>query len=369
VVLQLLNLIQPQRCYFGQKDAQQLVVLQKVIRDLYFPVGLIPCATLREVDGLALSSRNRYLSPEERAEAPRIYRGLCKAKKTFLQGESDPTVILAQLTKDLAGFRVEYASLVHPSTLQPLVELSDPALLAVAVHLGTTRLIDNIRLTEQQLPIIAIDGPAGSGKSTVARLVAQQLEFTHLDTGAMYRAVTWAALQKNIQLNGPSLTLLAQELDLKLKTTPELTRIWINGSEVTHLIRSQVINAHVSTVAAVPGVRQVLVAKQQQLGQRGGVVMEGRDIGSQVFPQAEIKIFLTASPAERARRRALDLERQGETPPDLETLAQQILQRDYQDAARATAPLIQAPDALLLNTDGLTIPAVVDRICGWAKYL
>ncbi len=376
VVLQLLNLIRPQRCYFGQKDAQQLVILQRVIRDLYLPVGIIPCATLRDFDGLALSSRNRYLSEEQRREAPKIYAAMRQLKELFLAGETDSTLLrhnlIAQLQK-IPGLTLEYAELVDPFTLQPVTIINDPTLLAVAVRLGNTRLIDAVRLTQQTAPIIAIDGPAGAGKSTVAQATAQKLGFTHLDTGALYRAVTWAALDRQLSLTPERLTLLAQHLDLKLETstTADLpqTRVWVDGIEVTPEIRSLQVSAQVSLVAAVPGVRQTLVHKQQQLGQGGGIVMEGRDIGTHVFPQAELKIFLTASPEERARRRYQDFIQRGETPPELTVLKEHIEKRDFLDSTRATAPLIQAPDALVLTTDKLTIDEVVARICTWAKYL
>jgi len=367
VVSQLLNLVRPQRAYFGQKDAQQLIVLQKMVRDLYLPVGVIPCPTRREVDGLALSSRNRYLTAHERTQAPQIYEALQLALTKFLAGETDPVMLQDLVLNHLKPLSVEYVELVHATTLQPVTAVHDPTLLAVAVRLGTTRLIDNIRLTCQKAPIIAIDGPAGSGKSTVARQVAQQLHFTHLDTGAMYRAVTWAALQKQLPLTSTVLTTLAQQLDLNLVTS-STTQVWVDGTEVTEAIRTPLVSSHVSTVAAVAGVRQVLVHKQQQLGRAGGVVMEGRDIGTQVFPQAELKIFLTASPEERARRRQQELAQQG-TPVELADLYQQIQARDRQDSTRTVAPLIQAPDALVIDTGGLTIEQVTQRICAWASYL
>ncbi len=376
VVLQLLHLVQPQRTYLGEKDAQQLAVIQKLTRDLYLPVGIIPCRTIRELDGLALSSRNRYLSAEERQEAPRIYKALLEAQAAFLAGQTDAQALQALITQQLGSLlTLDYVALVHPLTLQPVHAVIDPTLLAVAVRLGSTRLIDNIRLTHQKAPIIAIDGPAGSGKSTVAVQVARKLGFVHLDTGAMYRAVTWAALSRRIALTPLELTRLAHQLDLRLQTVPDAlagrpaTRIWVEDTEVTDLIRTPLVNAQVSTVAAVEGVRQVLVQKQQMLGRKGGVVMEGRDIGTQVFPQADLKIFLTASPEVRAQRRQKDLTRPGTPPPALASLTLQIQQRDLQDSTRSASPLIQAPDALLLNTDALSVEEVTECICTWARYL
>jgi pantoate ligase / CMP/dCMP kinase len=375
VVLQLLNLVRPDRAYFGQKDIQQCVILQKIVRDLYLGIGIIPCATIRELNGLALSSRNRYLSETERKEAAGLYQALSKAEALFLQGEQDPERLRAcvlETLQKLPEIRAEYVEVVDPVTLQPVTTAVAPTLLTLAAHVGKTRLIDNLRLTQQKAPIIAIDGPAGSGKSTVAKAVAQALNFLHLDTGAMYRAVTWAALSRQVPLTADRLTLLTREVDIQLQpstASEPMTRIWVDGTEVTTQIRSQLVTAQVSTVAAVPGVRQVLVAKQQALGAKGGVVMEGRDIGTQVFPQAELKIFLTASPQERAQRRQRDLTAMGETVPDLAELTQQIQERDHADSTRSTAPLIQAPDALVVITDDLTVAQVVARITDWAKYL
>jgi pantoate ligase/cytidylate kinase len=266
----------------------------------------------------------------------------------------------------------QYIELVHPHSLVPLEQVETVGLLAGAAHLGATRLIDNILLRQRQ-PIVAIDGPAGAGKSTVAHQVAQRLHLLYLDSGAMYRAIAWRVLEQGIDPQDEvAVAELMPTCQLHLAATGDdpawaayPSRIWLNGQEVTALIRQPAVTALVSTIAAQPVVRQVLLQQQQDYGLQGGVVMEGRDIGTQVFPQAELKIFLTASVAERARRRQRDLQVQGQPLEELETLEQTIADRDLKDSSRRVAPLKRAEDALELNTDGLSIDAVVDQIVAW----
>lgn len=371
VVTKLLTLVQPDRAYFGHKDAQQLVILRRLVADLNLPVTVVGCPTVREKDGLALSSRNQYLSPEQRQQATALYRGLQAAQGLFAAGERQAAPLLAAVKQTLApatGVIPQYVALVDPETLAPLEQVAPAGLLAIAAHVGQTRLIDNVLLRSRQ-PIIAIDGPAGAGKSTVARLVADELGLLYLDTGAMYRAVTWRVLAAAVD---PQDVVAVAELlaDCAIKLAPGVStqgqpspsRVWVNGAEVTQAIRSPEVTAQVSTVAAQPWVRQVLLAQQQRYGQQGGVVMEGRDIGTQVFPQAELKIFLTASVEERARRRQQDLVAQQHPPMSLATLAATISDRDRQDSTRSVAPLRRADDAIELVTDGLTIEQVVAKI-------
>ena len=215
-------------------------------------------------------------------------------------------------------------------------------------------------------PIIAIDGPAGAGKSTVTKQVAQQLGLLFLDTGAMYRAVTWAVLQAGIAPEDQeqvAALLPSLRLTLRPPTAPEQpTQVFVNDQEVTAAIRTAAVTGLVSVIAAQAAVRETLVAQQQLMGQPGGVVMEGRDIGTKVFPDAEVKIFLTATAAERARRRQNDLATQGQPIPPLAELEASITQRDAMDSNRAVSPLCQAADATLLITDGMTIPEVVAAI-------
>lgn len=372
VVTKLLNLVQPQRVYFGQKDAQQLVILQRLVADLNLPVTVVGCPIVRETDGLALSSRNRYLSPEQRQQALVLPQSLQAAQVAFDQGERRADALLTIVQATLAQqptVQPQYVELVHPYTLQPLEVVQTAGLLAIAAHVGTTRLIDNLMLQSRQ-PIIAIDGPAGAGKSTVARLVADDLALLYLDSGAMYRAVTWRVLQAAVDpADEVAVAELLGDCDMQLAAGDRLptgqpgpSRVWVNGEEVTQAIRTAEVTAHVSTVAAQPMVRQVLLQQQQQYGQQGGVVMEGRDIGTHVFPQAELKVFLTASVQERARRRQQDLAAQNQPTVSLAMLEKAITDRDRKDSTRQVAPLRKAADALELVTDGLTIDQVVAKI-------
>lgn len=365
VVVKLLNIVQPDRAYFGQKDAQQLAMLKRVVADLNLPVEICGCPIVRDADGLAMSSRNRYLSPEERAQATVLYRSLNRAEQLFHKGERQSDRLLAAVHAELATTSMvnpDYVELVHPETMQPLEQIEDEGLLAIAAHLGKTRLIDNLILRNRQ-PIIAVDGPAGAGKSTVVRRVAQELGLLYLDTGAMYRAVTWLVLQAGLAVDDAgAIAELVSQCDLQISPDPGESRMWVNGEDVTQAIRSQEVTAQVSTVSALPYVRQVLVKQQQTIGRRGGVVMDGRDIGTHVFPDAELKIYLTASVAERARRRLQDLQHQGQGEVSLQDLEQAIQQRDWQDSHRPIAPLRKASDAIEIQTDSMTIAAVAAKI-------
>jgi pantoate ligase/cytidylate kinase len=372
VVTKLLSLVAPDRAYFGRKDAQQLAIIRRLSQNLGLPGEIIGCSTVRAESGLALSSRNSYLSDRERQQAAGLYAGLRAAETQFWGGQRSAAVLVQTVKQHLAqqsSLDVQYVELVHPDTLHPLDTVTTQGLLAVAAYLGTTRLIDNIRLRHRQ-PIVAIDGPAGAGKSTVARQVAQRLQLLYLDSGAMYRAVTWLALERGLDLEDEvALAELLPDCQLRLAPSgddPDFaaypSRIWLQDQEVTTLIRSPEVTGQVSVVAAQPAVRETLLRQQQQYGLGGGVVMEGRDIGTQVFPQAELKIFLTASVAERARRRQRDLAAQQQTAISLEDLERAIDDRDRKDSTRRVAPLRKADDAIELNTDGLTIDAVVDQI-------
>ncbi len=368
VVTKLLNLVQPERAYFGQKDAQQLAIIQRLVADLNLPVTIVPCPIVREESGLAYSSRNQYLTESQKAQAPVLYRALQQGQKAFHGGERDRTILIETVKSELASVRdiqVEYVELVHPTTLMSLDQVEDKGLLAIAVRFGSTRLIDNILLRYRQ-PIVAIDGPAGAGKSTVTRLVAHQLGLMHLDTGAMYRAVTWRVVQAGIDWEDePAIAELVSQCEISLSPSgseDEAVRVWIDGEDVTQTIRSLNVTRHVSAIAALPTVRRELVKQQQRWGCKGGVVAEGRDLGTYVFPDAELKIFLTASVQERARRRQQDLKDQNQGDVSLEQLEQEIEKRDYRDSTRALAPLRKAADAIEINTDGLTISEVTERI-------
>ena len=372
VVTKLLNLVQPTRAYFGQKDAQQLAIIKRLVADLNLSADILACPIVRDSNGLALSSRNQYLSEEQRQQATVLYRGLTAAKELFNQGERRSQSLIAvaqQHISQVPQVKPQYVDIVHPDTLEPLQTVTSVGLMGIAAHIGQTRLIDNVLLRHRD-PIIAIDGPAGAGKSTVARRVAQTLNLLYLDSGAMYRAVTWLALDRGVDPHDEvSVGELLQGCEIKLASSgdvPEFaaypSRIWINGQEVTQQIRTSEVTQQVSAIAAQPIVRSVLLAQQQQYGVNGGVVMEGRDIGTAVFPHAELKIFLTASVAERARRRQRDMKAQNQPVVSLEDLERAIDERDRKDSTREVAPLKKADDAVELNTDGLSIDDVVFKI-------
>lgn len=365
IVTKLLSLVQPDRAYFGQKDAQQLAIIQRLVVDLNLPVEIVPCPIVREANGLALSSRNAYLTETERAQAAVIYQGLRRAEACFRSGERLSSVLVGLVKEELGtvpAIQPEYVELVHPRTLAPLEQIETEGLLAVAVRLGSTRLIDNCHLRTRK-PIIAIDGPAGAGKSTVARKVAQALGLLYLDTGAMYRALTWLVLQSGLAIDDePAVAELLRHCEISVGGLPTAVRVEINGQEVTQAIRSLEVTSQVSAIAAQPAVRRALVRQQRRYGLLGGLVAEGRDIGTCVFPDAELKIFLTASVQERARRRQQDLKHQGQGEVDLDTLEQAIFERDRKDSTRRVAPLRQAADAIEIQSDQLTIAAVVEQI-------
>jgi cytidylate kinase len=203
--------------------------------------------------------------------------------------------------------------------------------------------------------VIAIDGPAGAGKSTIARSLANKLGYTYIDTGAMYRAVALWALREKIDLDDAHrLEQLARASEIEL--LPE-RRVRLNREDVSEAIRTAEVSVAASRVAAIGALRAVLVAKQRHLAETTSVVMEGRDIGTVVFPNARVKIFLDADPAERVRRRTF--EQTGATP---ENLALQIAERDDRDRHRAQSPLIQAPDAVYIDSTGLTAERVEEQI-------
>jgi cytidylate kinase len=205
---------------------------------------------------------------------------------------------------------------------------------------------------------VAIDGPAGAGKSTIARGVAGRLGFTYIDTGAMYRAVALWAMRQGLDVSdGLRMEPLARAAHIELQPG----RIWLNGEEVTEAIRTQDVSNGASRISAVSGVRRAMVDLQREMGRRSSVVMEGRDIGTVVFPDAAVKVFLDAQPAERVRRRLADLRAKGDMTPEAE-LAAQMKERDERDSTRGDSPLTQAPDAVYLDTTGLSIDQVVEAI-------
>ncbi|MBD2548841.1 bifunctional pantoate--beta-alanine ligase/(d)CMP kinase [Microcystis elabens FACHB-917] len=365
VVCRLLALVRPDRLLLGEKDWQQLTILRRVVADLALPVTVQGCATVREADGLACSSRHRYLSAAERDQAAALPAALRAAQALWCGGTDSAAALTATVAGGLeaAGLGVEYVELVHPFTLVPVTEIPGMALLAAAARCGATRLIDHIFLMKRP-PIVAIDGPAGAGKSTVTRAFARRLGLVYLDTGAMYRALTWWVLHRGVDpADAAAIAPLLDDLDLRLESDAAgEQRVRVNGHEVTGAIRGPEVTAQVSTVAAHACVRAALTSQQQAMGRRGGLVAEGRDIGTAVFPEAECKVFLNATAAERARRRAADLAQRGFTVPALAELEAQIAERDHRDSSRAEAPLRRADDAVEVVTDGLAIDAVIQRL-------
>jgi cytidylate kinase len=201
--------------------------------------------------------------------------------------------------------------------------------------------------------IIAIDGPVGSGKSTVARRVAELLGYTHLDSGAMYRAIGWKALCEHVPLDSPDeLAALASRVRIDLVPRGGTQHVILDGEDITNWIRTTEVSHAASVVAVIPGVRHPLVAEQRRAGEQGGVVMEGRDIGSVVFPHADLKIYLDASPEVRARRRWQELYDKGEAFDPLLVLAG-VHERDRRDRERKMSPLVRAADAVLVDNSAM----------------
>ncbi len=211
--------------------------------------------------------------------------------------------------------------------------------------------------------VIAIDGPVGAGKSTVAKLVAQKLGYLYVDTGAMYRAVALKALRLGMDINDPIvMAMLAEATDIQLQQQEDgSVRVFLDGEDVTEAIRTPEVSEASSIVSAHEGVRKILAERQKAMAELGGVVMEGRDIQTVIAPDAEVKIFLTASLEERAKRRWLELKQKG-ISVSYEEVLQEVKERDERDKSRAIAPLRKAPDAIEIDTTGMTPEEVAEKI-------
>jgi cytidylate kinase len=214
--------------------------------------------------------------------------------------------------------------------------------------------------------VVAIDGPSGAGKSTAGRAVAERLGYVFLDTGAMYRALALAALREGIPLDdAAAVAALAGRVRLDLQPGGAVI---LDGQDVTSALRTQEVGAAASRVSVHPSVRRHMVARQREMGQAGGVVMDGRDIGTAVFPDADVKFYVDAHPRQRAMRRHEELAQRG-LPSDLDTIEREIRERDHADSTRAESPLTRAPDAIPLDTTELGLEEVVRRMLAAVEAL
>jgi cytidylate kinase len=215
--------------------------------------------------------------------------------------------------------------------------------------------------------IIAIDGPAASGKSTTAQLLAQKLGYVYLDSGAMYRACALAALQAGISHDDTeSLNRMLQDIDIKIEYSPDGNKVLLDNIDVTKRIREEDMSRLASDISTLRPVREKMVALQRKMGENGGVIMDGRDIGTVVFPHAELKFFMIASAETRAQRRCDELQLKGK-PADYETVLKEMQERDLQDSTRALAPLKPAEDSIGIDTTSLSIEQQVDVLYGYIK--
>jgi len=217
--------------------------------------------------------------------------------------------------------------------------------------------------------VIAIDGYSGTGKSSTAKVIAKELGFNYIDTGAMYRAVALYFLENNvISADDKSVENALENIVVSFKNVNDINTTFLNGKSVEDQIRSMEVSSKVSEVAALPLVRRKLVQLQRLMGEKGSVVMDGRDIGTNVFPHADLKLFMTASVEVRAQRRQLELSQKGENH-DLESIAKNLSERDHIDSSRAENPLVKASDAVEIDTSFLTFDQQVQKILGICKEL
>ena len=217
---------------------------------------------------------------------------------------------------------------------------------------------------------VAVDGPAGSGKSTITKMVAEKLGFNYVDTGAMYRALTYNFLSNDLkELEENRIKELLEDLDFRVEYVDGVQYVYVNDVEVSDKIRTAEVSQYTSLFAKSPAVREFLIDTQRNLAHTNNIIMDGRDIASVVLPTADVKIFLTASVEERARRRVLDFERQGLENVDFEKVKEDIKARDWQDENRDIAPLVKVDSATLVDTTSMTIDEVVDKMTELVKVV
>ena len=362
VVNRLLFLVKPKNLYLGEKDWQQLLIIKNLVFEKKLNITIKSIPTQRDFDGIPLSSRNVHLSNEERKLIKFFSNELFLAEKIFKKEKKIDLKLLTQKLL-LEKISIEYLEHLHPYTLKNATIADNISILAGAIKCGKTRLIDHVFLMKRN-PIIAIDGPAGSGKSTVTKLIAEKLNLLYLDTGAMYRALSWFLIKEEIDYKKEkNWNKILSKISIVFKSNDDLNQdIFINNYCVTEEIRSQEISSIVSKISAIREIRTFLVKEQRNIGKSGGLIAEGRDIGTTVFPDAELKIFLTATIDERAKRRNSDEMSKDSKEIDLTKLKELIKQRDFEDSTREISPLIKANDAIEIITDGYSINEVVEKI-------
>ncbi|MBK16447.1 MAG: cytidylate kinase [Prochlorococcus sp. SP3034] len=362
VVYRFITLIKPNIIFLGEKDWQQVLILKRMANDMQLNIKFHSVATVRDFDGVPFSSRNNLLSKAERKMMKLFSQELLNIQKKYeITGQLDNKKIFSKLSK--SNISIEYLELVNAYNLQRTDSQNNIDLLAGAITFGEIRLIDHVFLMKRK-PIIAIDGPAGSGKSTVTKQIAKKLHLLYLDTGAMYRALSWLIIQQNINYrNKNELKQTLKNISIIFKVKNNFSQdVYINHRCVTEDIRSPEISSIVSSIASISEVRELLVSEQRKIGKEGGLVAEGRDIGTKVFPNAELKIFLTASIDERAKRRLIELKNTGNIQMNFEELKEQIRQRDHNDSNRKISPLKKDKDAIEINTDGFSVDEIVEKI-------
>ena len=362
VIYRFLNLIKPKTLFLGEKDWQQLLIIKKLIQDKNLNITIKSIDTQRDSDGVPYSSRNNFLSIDERKKLIIFSRELSNAKRDFQKHQELNLSHIMNKLKD-NDIQLQYLEHLNAFNFKRSTSEDNITILAGAILCRNARLIDHVFLMKRN-PTIAIDGPAGSGKSTITKLIARKLNFLYLDTGAMYRALSWFLINQKINYeNFPELSTCLENISIIFKSGSNSEQdVYINNICVTDKIRSPEISSIVSSIASIKEVRKFLVDEQRKIGKEGGIVAEGRDIGTKVFPNAEVKIFLNASIDERAKRRKLELEKRGYGNIDLNKIKEGIKQRDFEDSNRKISPLTKAQDATEVITDGYGIDQIVDQV-------